>query len=412
MKPSLLEVEAARALILERASPLATQAMPTRDARGLVLAADVTSRVDSPPFDKAMMDGYAVIAADVDRDRVRLRVVEDLTAGDVPRHRVEPGCASRIMTGAMMPDGADAVVVIERVVALESGSPSYVQLGGGPATSGQHVLRRGSLVSDGACVLPAGRRLSALDVGLLIEIGAATVRVHPQPRACVAVTGSELVAEDKAAGPGQIPNTNGPMLCGLVVEAGGQASDLGIVRDDPADLRQRMAAGLEADVLVTSGGVSTGDHDFVPAVLESLGVQRVLHGVRMKPGKPLWFGVAQRDQRPVLVFGLPGNPVSCAVCFQLFVRPALNALAGRARPGPRIAQHRMAVDFDHRGDRPTYFPARLIEAAGELTVEPLAWRGSADLRTLAQADVLAMFPGGRRRYEAGEVVSVLTLDRP
>ena len=154
-----------------------------------------------------------------------------------------------------------------------------------------------------------------------------------------------------------------------------------------------------------SGGVSTGDHDFVPRVLRELGVEPVLHGVRLKPGKPFWFGVAEGGDRQKLVFGLPGNPVSCLVCFELFVRPALGALGGNPNSGLRRATYRLAKPFEHRGDRPTYYPARLRDEGGEVRVEPLAWQGSADLRTLAQADVLAMFAAGSRHYDAGELVT-------
>jgi molybdopterin molybdotransferase len=202
------------------------------------------------------------------------------------------------------------------------------------------------------------------------------------------------------------------MLRGLVTQAGGRAQDLGIGRDDPAELGRLIASGLEADVLVMSGGVSTGDHDFVPKSLQELGVEPVLHGVRLKPGKPLWFGIAKRGDRQKLVFGLPGNPVSCLVCFELFVRPALGALGGNLNSGLRRATYRLAKPFEHRSDRPTYYPARLRDEGGEVRVEPLAWQGSADLRTLAQADALAVFAAGSRHYDSGEPVTTLLLERP
>jgi len=408
----MIEVERALSLVLQAARALEPELVPIGDALGLVLAEDVVSAVDCPPFDKALMDGYAVVAADLAEGAAELRVLEQLTAGDVPRRRVERGWASRIMTGAMMPEGAQSVAVLEQSEPIEAGTDRRVRITGGPTAVGKHVLRRGELVRSGDVVLRRGQRLSAIAIGLLAEIQSPQVLVHPRPRVSILTTGSELVAAGEAVGPGQIVNSNGPMLCGLVTQAGGRARDLGIGRDDPDELRRRIADGLDADVLILSGGVSTGDHDFVPRVLGELHVEPVLHGVRLKPGKPLWFGIARSGDRPKLVFGLPGNPVSCLVCFELFVRPALGALGGDRHRGLRQAAYRLAQPFAHRGDRPTYHPARLLETGGQLQLEPLAWGGSADLRTLAQADALALFDAGTRRFEAGQLVTALLLERP
>lgn len=412
MKSPTLEVDQALALVMERAESLPPIVMPIRDALGLVLAEDVISRVDSPPFDKAQMDGYAVVAADLAAGPVELEVLAELTAGDAPRQRVVPGAAMRIMTGAPLPDGADTVVALEHTESLTTGGRRMVRVSGGPVSVGKHILRRAALLQRGETVFCSGRRLSAVDLGLLAELGAEEVRVCPRPRVAVLPTGSELVAMGEIAGPGQIHNSNGPMLFALVAQAGGKPWYLGIARDDPAELRTGMTRGLESDVLIVSGGVSTGDHDFVPRVLVELGVQQVFHGVRLKPGKPCWFGVAPQGERRTLVFGLPGNPVSCLVCFELFVRPALGSLAGNWNNQLSRRELRLAEAFEHRGDRPTYYPARLRRESGDPRVQPLAWRGSADLRTLAEADALVLFPAGSRRYDADEVLTVLMLERP
>lgn len=412
VRSAMIEVDQALSLVLQHARVLTPALVPIGDALGLVLAEDVISGVDCPPFDKALMDGYALIAADLDDGSVELCVLEQLSAGDVPQHRVERGWATRIMTGALMPEGADAVVVLERTASTDPGPPQRVRITGGPMAVGKHVLRRACLLHRGEVALRGGHRLSAVEIGLLAEIQVPQVRVYPRPQVSILATGSELVPAGEVAGPGQIANSNGPMLCGLVTQAGGSPHDLGIGRDEPAELHRRMASGLEADVLVMSGGVSTGDHDFVPRVLRELGVEPVLHGVRLKPGKPFWFGVADGGDRRKLVFGLPGNPVSCLVGFELFVRPALQSLGGNSNRGLRRATYPLARPFEHRGDRPTYYPARLLDEGGEVRVEPLAWQGSADLRTLAQADVLAIFAPGSRHYDAGELLTAVLLERP
>jgi molybdopterin molybdotransferase len=207
---------------------------------------------------------------------------------------------------------------------------------------------------------------------------------------------------------GQIRNSNGPMLCGLVRQAGATPVDLGIVADREDELREKIRGGLETDVLVLSGGVSMGIADLVPKVLKSLGVEQVFHQVKLKPGKPLWFGAAGKEH-PTLVFGLPGNPVSSLVCFELFVRPALAHMAGRVSNRKPLRQVRLVKPYRQRGDRPVFHPAILRQEGPEEVVELLDWKGSADLRTLADADCLVQFPAGDRTYAAGDRVGVYLL---
>jgi molybdopterin molybdotransferase len=224
-------------------------------------------------------------------------------------------------------------------------------------------------------------------------------------------TGNELVPVGEIPTAGQIRNSNGPMLSALVQQAGGRFLDLGIGRDDQDALTQLVARGLEADVLVLSGGVSAGVLDLVPGVLASLGVEQVFHKVDLKPGKPVWFGVLPQPDRArdKLIFGLPGNPVSSLVCFELFVRPAIARLAGRQADRLTMQAARLTSDHHQRGERPTFFPARRCDVDGESHVELLAWKGSADLRTLTAADCLACFPKGERAYQAGDEIDVVVL---
>jgi molybdopterin molybdotransferase len=267
-------------------------------------------------------------------------------------------------------------------------------------------MRRGASLRKTDVVLRAGRAIGPAEVGLLAEIGAAHVSVYPRPSVAILATGSELTPHHTRPGPGQIRNSNGPMLRAQVVQAGAQAVLLDIGRDDVDHLRPLIRLGLEEDVLVLSGGVSAGARDLAPRALQQAGVRQVFHQVLLKPGKPLWFGVADSAGAEKLVFGLPGNPVSTYVCFELFVRRALMQLAGRQPAQLELRQARLERDHVQQGDRPTYHPSTLRSREGRLVVEPLPWQGSADLRTLTDANCLACFPAGDRVFSAGEIIDV------
>ena len=390
---------------------------PLAEALGMVLAEDVASDVDSPPHDRAIVDGYAVRSADFVRrptsdtvEPVELEVIEEVTAGDVPSATVGSGQATRIMTGAPVPEGADAVVMVEETEAF---AEPHTPLGGvrfqvQRVAEGQNIMPRATSMRRGQVVLSAGAMLGSAQIGLLAEVGRAGVSVYSRPRVAVLATGNELVAAEFVPGPGQIRNSNGPMLVAATREAGGVPLDLGIGRDEKDALRELVDQGLGCDVLVLSGGVSAGTKDFVPEVLAEAGVEEVFHKIRLKPGKPLWFGVRRGEERSTLVFGLPGNPVSSFVCFQLFVHPALAALAGAEPPNRRV-KARLVDAFTHRGPRPTYHPARLQFDNDEAMVDLVSWRGSGDLRALANIDSLAVFPEGEHAYSAGDEITVLQL---
>lgn len=399
----MLTVEDALRLVIDHVQPLAPVNMPLWQARGCVLAEPVTSDVDSPPHDKSLVDGYAVIASDVGSGE--LRVLEEVTAGAVPTRVVERGTATRIMTGAPVPRGADAVVMVEQTEL----AGERVRVLQSRVTSGQNIMRRAASIGRGQTVLETEKLLRPMEIGLLAEVGRAMVSAIPAPRVAILATGNELVPASEVPGPGQIRNSNESLLAGLVRQAGGNAVPLGIARDDESELARHIEAGLMCDVLVLSGGVSAGVLDLVPPVLGRLGVTQVFHKVNLKPGKPLWFGVKPLCERHTpLVFGLPGNPVSALVCFELFVRPAIQKLRGLPPTGLRRSTALLAQDHEQRGDRPTYWPA----AVQEDRVKPLPWQGSGDLRTLTDANCLALFPGGDRLFHCGEKVELLLLDEP
>jgi molybdopterin molybdotransferase len=247
---------------------------------------------------------------------------------------------------------------------------------------------------------------------LLAEIGQAEVAVTPRPRVGVLPTGDELVAAHEACGPGQIRNSNGPMLIAALQAAGATTIDLGVARDTEEHLREKISQGLECDVLLISGGVSAGVKDLVPGVLAELGVEQQFHKVRMKPGKPLWFGVREADGRRTLVFGLPGNPVSTYVSFKLFVEPALKVLSGEEyKVESHGATYPITAPFLHRGGRPTYHPSRMVMSRGDRipSLQLLDWKGSADLATLTRAEFLAVLPAGDYELAAGDAVEAVWL---
>ncbi len=407
----MIEIERALSMILERARPRAAERLGLDQSLGRVLAEEVISDIDSPPYDKALMDGYAVVASDLRGGRDELIVVDEVAAGDMPCEPLQSGMATRIMTGAPVPRGADAIVVDECCQLDQAGGIKTVRIDDRGVRPSQNILGRGRSVRRGEPVFQVGRRLSAIDAGLLAEVGRTQVLIHPAPRVAVLPTGSELVPACDVPGPGQIRNSNGPMLCALVSSAGGQPVDLGIARDTESELAHQMNLGLQEDILILSGGVSSGDFDLVPRVLRDLGVEQVFHGVRLKPGRPLWFGVLSHAKGSRLVFGLPGNPVSGLVCFELFVRPAITALAALPQKSRPTIAARLSVPFRHTGDRPTYFPVGLVSDGDRTLARLLDWKGSADLRTLACADGLAQFPAGRSEYASNETVQVMLLER-
>lgn len=419
-------VEAALELVEQTTRPFGSRRVALKSAHGLVLAEDIRSEVNSPPYDKAMMDGYAVRSVDRQRER---RILEEIAAGAMPRFAVTPGGASRIMTGAPIPDGADAVVPVEKTELVDE---TTVRLEDAEIRVGQNVLPLGASMRTGDVVLRAGAALRAVEIGVLAEIGRGVVKAYPRPRVSILATGNELAAVHEPLAAGQIRNSNGPLLTAAASGAGGDALELGIARDDPGELRNWIEQGLAADVLILSGGVSAGKFDLIPATLAELGVRQVFHKVAMRPGKPLWFGEKLDRERQVLVFGLPGNPVSSLVCFELFARPAIAKMCGRGFASlPRVSA-RLSHAFEYAGGRAAFLPAVVsgshaeessvavdgaglgmatgaFRGAGDLSVTILPWQGSADLATLVRANGLARISPERQSLAAGATVEVWLL---
>lgn len=394
----MLSVSEATDLIRDSVKPLPAEACALAESLHRVLAADVLSGTDSPPFDKALMDGFAVRAEDCAEAGTQLRIVGEVTAGNVATVKVESGQAIRIMTGAPLPAGADAVVPFERT----SSTDEQVTVNQS-VTRDACVLRQGAAMQRGDCVLSAGKRLRPQELGLLAELGVHTVTVAQRPRVAILATGDELVPVHEQPGPGQIRNSNESMLAAQIENASATAVPLGIARDDAEHLELGISLGLQADILVLSGGVSAGKLDLVPSVLAAAGVEEVFHKVRVKPGKPVWFGMGRQDDRTVPVFGLPGNPVSSMVCFELFVREALNVMTG-AGATREVLRLPTAEAVAPNADRPTYHPAALVDADTGPAVRFVDWVGSADLRCTVDATGMALLPAAEAELPAGTVV--------
>ncbi len=437
----LLRVEAAQATVLAGVEPLtATERMAPEAALGRVLSEPLVAAVSLPPWDNSAMDGYAVRAADVggaaERTPVRLTVVGESRAGSAPDARVLAGTAIRIATGAPLPDGADAVVPVELTTPIDEtgglGARGRDATGPLPASclvhervgAGNAVRRRGSDVEAGALVMPAGATVTPALVALAAGCGAATLAVRRRPVVAVLATGDEIRAPGTDLGPAGIPDANGPGLRALVRDAGGVPLDLGIAADDLDDVRRRLGRGVaEADLVVVSGGVSVGPYDVVRLAFDAVG-HIDLWRVAVQPGKPFAFGRADppvgTSAAPVLLFGLPGNPVSAFVTFELFVRPVLRRLAGHARlhrPADRaVLEEPVSKSVGRRGYQrvtavrdPDGLPAR--DAHGRVRVRLAGGQGSHVLSALAAADALAVIPEPVDRAEAGTEVELRWLDR-
>ena len=405
----MLTVTQALNKIVHEVVAFAPEQVALSEALGLITAEDVISRENSPPFDKSLMDGYAVLSSDISGGRQELTVVDEVTAGRTPSCDIVSGQATRIMTGAPTPKSADAVVPVE-MTELIDGEPIRVRIQIDEIAPEKNIIRLGTNKRVGEQILSSGRRLRAQELAALAELGVAKVSVRRKPSVAVLATGDELVTTDQTPGPGQIRNSNETMLCGQVCNAGGVAVPLGIARDNRDDLRRHIEEGLNADILLLSGGVSAGKLDLVPSELERSGVEQVFHKVRVKPGKPVWFGVLRRGSNSCLEFGLPGNPVSSMDCFELFVRTAIRRLTGQFPAVPQSLTARLAHSHSHMDDRETYFPAAVEWMVDGPTVRLMNWQGSSDLQSTVDADAMVVFPPEPKEYAENDRVEVVLWD--
>jgi molybdopterin molybdotransferase len=394
---ALLALGDAQARVLAAIAPLDAETVVLEAAAGRVTAEAATAAVDLPSFPSSAMDGFAVRAQDVPGT---LAVIDEVAAGRPASRALAAGEAMAISTGGVVPPGADAVVPIENVVQTENSIAIA-----GPVSPGAHVRPRGGDVAAGETVVAAGVLLGAAQIGALAAAGIPAVVCARRPRVAVLATGSELVAPGRSLAPGQVYESNALMLATALEGAGAEVERLPAVADDEDAHREAIARGLEADVLVTSGGVSVGPHDLVRRIEAELGVEEIFWRIALKPGKPVSFGV----RGATLVFGLPGNPVSSLVGCELLVKPAVRALQGVPDPLPRFEPARLAGELRRNASRDELVRARLRIGDDGLLAEPLSGQESHMIVRAAVADALVHVERGEGTLEAGAIVPVLRL---
>ena len=405
-----LSVKNAQQCVLESVAVLDAESVKLEQTLGRVLAKDVYANRDIPPYDVSAMDGYAVRSADIKQVTSTLEITEDIKAGDMPTMTVGAGQCARIMTGAPMPDGADAVIRVEGTQAV---SDRTVQINVA-VKPGSDIRLRGEGMRNGEVVLTAGTEITPGVIGVLATVKCAQVQVVRHPRVAILSTGNELEDMDEPVDPNKIPNSNSYALMAQVQALGIEPSLLGIARDDPAELAEYLQRGLRFDVLLVSGGTSVGVHDYVRPTIEALGVKMKFWRVAMKPGHPVAFGLLQQNtngsSKITFVFGLPGNPVSSMVCFEQFVAPALRIMMGNSRLYRRTIAARLTHDVKHQPGRTEFIRVTLAKREGGYEATSTGAQGSGMLLSMARADGLMVVPSESTGLAAGEQVTVQLLD--
>ncbi|HHT9124632.1 MAG TPA: molybdopterin molybdotransferase MoeA [Candidatus Brocadiia bacterium] len=396
----MITVEEAANIVLENVRTLPTKEMDIGDALGFCLAQDVRSDLDMPPFDKSAMDGYAVIAEDTAGAPVKLEVVENIAAGYMPTKRLKKGQASKIMTGAALPEGADAVVKVEETHTSEDGKRVLVHK---RIEKGKNVSRRGEDIKAGQVALAKGTELRPQEIGILAAIGQRVVLVFSAPRIGIISTGSELVKVTSKPMAGQIRDSNSYSIVAQAKQLHTEVEFLGMVPDDKMDITNIIKRGLNKDVLILSGGVSMGEYDLVGDALIELGVEIYFKKVALRPGKPTVFG----KKGNTIIFALPGNPVATLVTFILFVGPAIRKMMGFANPINRPIKATIETELIKKKKRREYLPAQLRQNVGNWLVSPVEWHGSGDLFSTTKANCLLIVPETVDRFDAGQLVDVL-----
>lgn len=400
----MISVAEALDIVLQRTPRLEPDGVALTEALGRVLAEDIVADSDLPPFDRSQMDGYAVRAEEVQQTPARLRVAGESVAGKGWHQELQPGTAIRIMTGAPVPLGADSVQQVELTREAEDGSVEILE----PVNPGRSIVKRGAEIKAGETVLRAGDRINAAMISVLASFGYGNIQVGRQPRVSVLATGSELVSVTQKPGQDQIRDSNNYSIGAYAKLAGALVKLLPLAGDEISLLKNQIAVAIErSDVVITSGGVSMGAYDFTKAALRELGAEILFERVALRPGKPTVFASMPNG---TLVFGLPGNPVSVSVTFNLFARAALLRMQGAKQPKLTNDGAVLARAVKGSVDRESFLPALLsTNDEGQLVAEPLKWGGSSDFVAFARATALIIVPAGIKSMNEGDRVRVVTL---
>ena len=403
----MLTVKAAREIVLDhcrsiRPGQVPTEVVPLLASQGRVLAEPIHLDLDQPPFDRSMRDGFAVKSGDLDPLPARLRCVGEIKAGEAPTLVLQPGEAIQIMTGAPAPEGADAVVMVEHTERLPKDEIAVLR----SVPAGANIAPRGSERRQGDLLMPPATRLGVLEVAGLAAVGQSRVRVFRRPETSILATGDELVDVDRQPGPGQIRNSNAYSLFAQVVSHGGTPRVLATARDTLEHLRRQIRLGLESDLLLVSGGVSAGKYDLVEEVFQEFDIQIQFEAVSMRPGKPTVF--ARRGKQ--FVFGLPGNPVSTFVAFELFVAPVLQSLQGLPGGDLKLVRGELRGKILEKSGRTALLPATVALESGHIRIQPVSWKGSADIFSLVDANGLVVVPSECRELLPGQEVDALLFE--
>ncbi|MCK5579065.1 MAG: molybdopterin molybdotransferase MoeA [Planctomycetes bacterium] len=398
----MIPVHEAQKIISQQLPTKKVISVPLRESLHYVLAENVFSDIDLPPFDKSAMDGYALRADDIKGAPVELEVIEVVPAGQAPSLAVKPGKAIKIMTGAPTPEGADTVVMIEKTEASEKNNTVRIMES---LPAGKNIAYRGEELKKDEQVLPAGTVLRPQEIGVLASVGQPQVKVYRRPTVAIVSTGDELVDINVKPQLAQIRNSNSYATAAQIDRMGLRVELLGIARDNIEDLTEKISRGLESDIFILTGGVSVGEFDLVEEVLKKLGVKLLFEKVAIKPGKPFVFGKKENH----LVFALPGNPVSAFVITEIFIRPVVSALTGNQFLVRTPVSARISDPFPKITVRQQYVPAILDRSSNSVAV--VKWHGSADLVSVTKANALLVVPPNVPPIKKGDSVDVIPLPR-
>lgn len=405
----MIRVDEALKIVLKHVNTLNLETVKLTDALTRVLAEDIVSDSDIPSFDNSAMDGYAVKTSDTRSSSRKkgslLKVVDDIKAGSVSRKTLKAGEAIRIMTGATVPDGADSVIMVEETRKVRIGGKEFVELYK-ETKRGENIRRAGEDIKRGELVIGRGTLLKSAHIGILASLGLPNIKVTRRPKVAILATGDEVVDVDKPLTPGKLRSSNTYTLYSQVLRSGGIPKNLGIARDKPEELEAKIRKGLDCDLILTSGGVSVGDYDLVKFILAKMGTNIKFWQVAMRPGKPLAFGTIKER----LVFGLPGNPVSGMVSFEVFVRPAILKMLGQSVDDRKDVDAVLEETINKKKGLRYFVRAETRWEDGVYLARPSGAQGSAILKSMARANSLLILPEEEERAEKGTRVTVRFLD--